>query len=72
MDVFNGLLLTPNLDKLFDIGYISFAEDGLILVSSELQGTEELQLHKQLSIRKEKLSILHLKYLEYHRSNILI
>jgi putative restriction endonuclease len=72
LDVFNGLLLTPNLDKLFDIGYISFAEDGLILVSSELQGTEELQLHKQLSIRKEKLSIRHLKYLEYHRSNILI
>ena len=33
LDGDNGLPLVPNLDKLFDKGYISFADDGTILVS---------------------------------------
>jgi hypothetical protein len=36
LDWRNGLLLTPNLDLLFDRGLISFADDGTLLVSSTL------------------------------------
>lgn len=40
LDPFNGLLLTPNLDKLFDQFLISFKNDGAILISKELREEE--------------------------------
>jgi hypothetical protein len=36
LDPFNGLLLTPNLDKLFDLFLIAFDDAGTILLSKEL------------------------------------
>lgn len=36
LDVSNGLLLTPNLDKLFDRGLISFKDDGMLVLSELL------------------------------------
>lgn len=36
LNIFNGFLLTANLDALFDKGYISFTDEGLIMVSSVL------------------------------------
>jgi putative restriction endonuclease len=33
LDVYNGLLLVPNLDKAFDSGFISFKESGEIMIS---------------------------------------
>lgn len=35
LDGNNGLLLSPHIDHLFDQGFISFADDGLLLVSSK-------------------------------------
>jgi hypothetical protein len=43
IDPFNGLLLTPNLDKLVDRCLISFKDDGSILLSKKL-GTEERRI----------------------------
>lgn len=43
LDPFNGLLLTPNLDKLVDRFLISFNDDGSILLSESL-GTEEREI----------------------------
>ncbi len=37
LDGFNGLLLTAHIDHLFDRGYISFADDGELLVSSLIE-----------------------------------
>jgi HNH endonuclease len=37
LDRHNGLLLIPNLDAAFDLGLISFADDGGILISPELK-----------------------------------
>lgn len=34
LDCYNGLLLSPHVDHLFDRGYISFTENGSLLVSS--------------------------------------
>ncbi|MDM5264569.1 HNH endonuclease signature motif containing protein [Sulfurovum sp. XTW-4] len=67
LDLFNGLLLTPNLDKLFDKGYISFDNSGNILISSELNNYSLLGLKKEMAIEiKEE----HKKYLEFHRNEI--
>lgn len=68
-DVYNGFLLTPNYDKLFDKALISFDNEGNILISSSLQ-EEDLKLlgiSKDVSIRKDKLTNKHLYYLEKHR-----
>lgn len=35
LDGNNGLLLSPHIDHLFDGGYISFEDDGTILVADE-------------------------------------
>ena len=40
-DPFNGLLLIPNLDALFDGGLISFAESGEIMSSSLLSEDDQ-------------------------------
>lgn len=69
LDVYNGLLLLPNLDKLFDKGYISFNDNGEILISSKIENYEVLGINKTMKINIEKE---HSKYLKYHRDNIFI
>ena len=66
VDPFNGLLLTPNLDRAFDKGYISFADDGRVLI----QADREDSLHDfgiQADIRLRKLDDRHRHYLAEHR-----
>jgi hypothetical protein len=63
LDVFNGLLLTPNLDKAFDLGYISFQKSGKICVSNELENPEVLGVTADLFIDFQSR---HLPYLEHH------
>ena len=70
LDVNNGLLLVPNLDKTFDKGYISFADNGTILVSAKLSCSAELGIVEDMSINQEKLNDGHRQYLDFHRSNI--
>ena len=72
LDVNNGLLLLPNLDKTFDKGYISFADNGTILVSSKLSSSAELGIVESMSISPEKLNDSHRQYLDFHRGNIFI
>jgi putative restriction endonuclease len=66
IDEYNGLILTPNADKLFEVGLISFSNDGDILISSKLDDVvlEKLGIKKDIKI---KFKNEHNKYLEYHR-----
>ncbi|WP_368660077.1 HNH endonuclease [Aquimarina sp. TRL1] len=64
LDVYNGLLLTPNLDKVFDLGLISFDNNGKILISGFLNNCESFGVYKNMKI---KISEKHKVYLEYHR-----
>ena len=70
LDGFNGLLLSPHVDHLFDRGFISFKDSGDLLVSQELnpfvlrqwailpnQNVGNFQAHQK-------------PYLEYHRNLI--
>ncbi|MEM1505387.1 HNH endonuclease [Domibacillus sp. 8LH] len=45
LDVNNGLLLCPNHDALFDKGYISFVDDGTILISDSLDEATKVFLN---------------------------
>jgi len=64
LDHFNGLLLTPNLDKAFDSGFISFDPDGKILISDILGKPKMLGIESHMKIDFDDA---HSKYLDYHR-----
>lgn len=68
-DVNNGLLLCPNHDKLFDLGYISFDDDGKILISEQLDANNRMWLNA-LQTMKIKITDKNLFYLAYHREHI--
>ena len=66
-DKFNGLLLTPNYDKLFDSYLISFDNEGKILISENLSSGDLIKLNIS---KHDKIRILqseHLNYLKHHR-----
>lgn len=45
MSLYKGLLLCPNHDKAFDRGYIAFNDNGLIIISDELDDTNRVFLN---------------------------
>ena len=71
-DVYNGLLLIPNLDAAFDQGYISFGDDGSILISDKLSNSDRKILGIRSDMNLRKIEDKHKAYLEYHRKNIFI
>ena len=71
LDVYNGLLLIPNLDVAFDNGMISFADDGKIIISGFLTEDYRLKLGIHPDLRIAGIGERHLKYLKYHRENVL-
>ena len=64
LDPFNGLLLLPNLDKVFDLGFITFTEKGKIIVSEHLDDTENIGVTRDMSIALENE---HQEYMKFHR-----
>lgn len=70
LNPFNGLLLIPDYDFLFDRGYITFKNDGSVIVSQKLSPfarkvfdvDDNLQLRNVFPENKE--------YLEFHRSKV--
>lgn len=64
----NGLLLCPNHDKLFDQGYISFENDGAILVSSIIAEENYALLGIDKSMRID-ITEENIPFIEYHRKN---
>lgn len=65
----NGLLLCPNHDKLFDRGFISFDDDGSILISESLSENNRMFLNVNSDI-KIMLDPAVQEYMKYHRENI--
>ena len=65
LDPFNGLLLLPNLDKVFDLGFITFTEKGKIIVSEHLEDTENIGVTRDMSIAIENE---HQAYMKFHRN----
>ena len=70
LDTDNGFLLCPNHDKLFDGGWISFHDDGAIIVSVKLQPRDQLLMNISNDV-VIPLTAGNKKYLQYHRKHIL-
>lgn len=69
LDLNNVLLLCPHHDSAFDKGYITFDQDGMILISSELT----LETRALLNLNPEKKIELigkQSEYVRWHRENI--
>lgn len=64
LDKFNGLLLSPNIDRAFDLGLISFDSHGRILFSPKLHDKQDFGLNGTMKI---KIEHQHKYYLEFHR-----
>lgn len=66
LDVENGILLSPNVDALFDKHFISFQDDGSILISKKLDNfnRDSLKIHEKIKI---PISDGMKKYLKLHR-----
>ncbi|MBC7752363.1 MAG: HNH endonuclease [Candidatus Saccharibacteria bacterium] len=68
LNKFNGLLLTPNLDKLFDLGLISFENNGKIIVSEKILSDDYVFLGINAEMRlRNQLQGEHYPFLQYHR-----
>lgn len=67
LDKFNGLPLSPSIDKLFDKGYVSFSDKGCLLVSENLPDYVLERLGINSEIKLAGLKKEHLYYLERHR-----
>lgn len=68
IDKHNGLLLLPTYDKLFDLGFISFDDNGTILISKSLKNFDKLGIDSNIII---DIKNDNKKYFKYHREEIL-
>jgi hypothetical protein len=85
LDGMNGLLLTPDADHLFDRGFISFHDDGEVLVSPRVDqfdlrrlGFDQLIWQRfgvaeaPISWRTESFAPPQRNYLDFHRKQVFI
>lgn len=74
LDGENGLFLTPSIDHIFGKGYISFKNDGAVIISPV---ADRLSLHKMglstdRTVNVGAFTRCQSSYLEYHRDSILL
>ena len=70
LDVFNGFLLAPHLDVVFDAGYISVSPDGVVLLSNALPTEARAIFGLELPLKVRGLHHAHERYLMWHRTRI--
>lgn len=70
----NGLLLTPNADHLFDRGFITFEDNGRVLVSpvAHSQSLQRMGLDVAGSMNVGSFTDAQQRYLEFHRENVFL
>ena len=68
----NGLLLSPSIDRLFDRGFISFSDDGELLISPVAERSEiaKLGVPTEDVCDVGAFSERQREYLAYHRDNV--
>ncbi len=73
INIENGLLLSANMDKLFDCGLITFNNAGKLAISFFVGRKNEEKLHLSNDICVDlKASNQLLNYLEYHRDVLFV
>lgn len=69
LDGNNGLMLSPHIDHLFDRGYLSFTNDGYLLISKKLDQNVLILWKINTEVNVGKFNSHQAAYLEYHRNN---
>jgi hypothetical protein len=72
LDVFNGLLLAPHLDALFDKGFITLTDAGEIDISPRLSSEHRKLLGLDSAFGLVRLADGHRRYLQHHRSAVFL
>lgn len=74
LDGENGLLLTPSVDHLFDRGFISFQDDGHLLVSpvADRQSLNRMGIETGRPVSVGAFSEGQRRFLAYHRDDIFL
>jgi putative restriction endonuclease len=70
LDVYNGLLLAPQLDALFDGGWATFEPTGELRLAAGLGHEAEAALGLAGPLRPIELSDRHRKYLDFHQVHV--
>jgi len=74
LDGHNGLLLSPNVDHLFDRGYIAFLDDGQMLISPHVEANEIARLGIEVAppAYVGRFNPGQATYLEFHRTHVFL
>ena len=70
LDGNNGLMLSPHIDQLFDKGFISFQNNGELMVSEEISASLLKSWGIPLKFTTLKFNNKQINYLEFHRNEI--
>ena len=74
LDGYNGLLLAPQIDRLFDRGFITFQDDGVVLVCGAIDD-DALTALGCPNLRTAKAPAFAARsrpYLDYHRTHVFL
>lgn len=74
LDGENGLLLTPSIDHLFDRGFISFEDNGQVIVSpvAHRESLVRMGIKPENPPKVGRFSTGQRRFLEFHRDNVLL
>jgi hypothetical protein len=70
LDGNNGLMLSPHVAHLFERGYISFADDGLLLVARQLNSTVLKRWGITTAIPAQRFGARQKGFLAWHRQHV--
>ena len=71
LDVFNGLLLAPHLEALFDKGLVTFSDEGQLFCSQQLSDRQWTLLEiDRMTLQAHSLADGHWAYLRWHRAKV--
>ena len=66
----NGLMLAPHVDFLFDRGFISFGDDGTLIVSTQIEDEALQSWGIPTDMNVGVFSPEQAVYLKFHRENV--
>lgn len=74
LDGDNGLLLTPSIDHLFDRGFVSFADDGRLLVSpvAHRPSLQRMGVDVEKEVNVGRFRSQQERFLEFHRDAVFL
>jgi hypothetical protein len=70
LNVFNGFIFEARFDRLFDQGFISFDDQGLIMISPKLSMENRKALGLDTSMAIKGIESAHRPFLAYHREHV--